>query len=76
MLGLGFEHRSPASPITLDEAKTIRYFQIKHWILADSGNWPIPYKNEEIQSQQIQLQNPNYFQQLFENTFGYHSYLQ
>lgn len=48
ILGLGFEHQSPASPITLNEIKTIDYY-IDNFNLTDSTiiNDILPYYNSD-----------------------------
>lgn len=48
ILGLGFEHQSPASPITLNDVKTIDYY-INNFNLTDSTiiNDILPYYNSD-----------------------------
>lgn len=46
VLGLGFEHRSPASPITLNEVQTRKYFR-KKLSAEDITNDILPYYNSD-----------------------------
>lgn len=46
VLGLGFEHRSPASPITLNEAQTLKFFK-RDLSREDIINDILPYYNTD-----------------------------